>query len=67
MCLQNSAPAPAGGAVGKQGVALRITGDKGAFFNCNFYGSQDTLYDQTGRHYFKNCYIEGTIIPDLTT
>lgn len=59
--FKNSAPAPEGGAVGQQGVALRITGDKGAFFNCNFYGAQDTLYDQKGRHYFKNCYIEGSI------
>lgn len=59
--FQNSAPAPAGGSVGKQGVALLITGDKGAFFNCKFYGAQDTLYDDKGRHYFKNCYIEGSI------
>ncbi|KAG0592419.1 hypothetical protein KC19_1G250800 [Ceratodon purpureus] len=59
--FKNSAPAPPGGATGKQGVALLISGDKGAFFNCKFYGAQDTLYDQKGRHYFKNCYIEGSI------
>jgi pectinesterase len=58
---QNTAPAPPGGAVGKQAVALRITGDKGAFYNCKFLGAQDTLYDQQGRHYFRNCYIEGSI------
>lgn len=59
--FQNTAPAPPGGAVGKQAVALRITGDKGAFYDCKFLGAQDTLYDQEGRHYFKNCYIEGSI------
>lgn len=59
--FQNTAPAPPGGAVGKQAVALRITGDKGAFYNCKFLGAQDTLYDQQGRHYFRNCYIEGSI------
>lgn len=58
---QNSAPAPAGGAVGAQAVALRITGDRGAFYSCKFYGAQDTLYDQAGRHYFKNCFIQGSI------
>lgn len=40
---------------------MRIAGDKGAFYDCKFYGAQDTLYDQEGRHYFKNCYIEGSI------
>jgi pectinesterase len=58
---QNSAPAPAGGAVGKQAVALRISGDLGAFYGCLFYGAQDTLYDQAGRHYFKDCFIQGSI------
>ncbi|KAF9623099.1 hypothetical protein IFM89_036543 [Coptis chinensis] len=30
-----------------------------AFYDCRFYGMQDTLYDKEGRHYFKSCYIEG--------
>ncbi|XP_024370104.1 probable pectinesterase 53 [Physcomitrium patens] len=59
--FQNTAPAPPGGAIGRQAVAMRIAGDKGAFYDCKFYGAQDTLYDQEGRHYFKNCYIEGSI------
>ncbi|XP_073391746.1 probable pectinesterase 68 [Physcomitrium patens] len=29
--------------------------------NCAFYGGQDTLCDDTGRHYFKNCYVQGSI------
>lgn len=57
----NSAPAPPGGAVGKQAVALRIQGDQGAFYRCAFLGAQDTLYDKEGRHYFRDCYIRGSI------
>jgi len=62
-CLlsQNSAPAPSAGAVTQQAVALRITGDYAAFYNCGFYGSQDTLNDDMGRHYYKNCEIVGSI------
>jgi pectinesterase len=59
--FMNSAPAPPGGAVGKQAVALRIQGDQGAFYRCGFFGAQDTLYDKEGRHYFRNCLIVGSI------
>lgn len=59
--FRNTAPPPPGGAVGRQAVALRASGDFGAFFNVNFYGAQDTLYDHKGRHYFYRCYIEGSI------
>ncbi|CAN8277177.1 unnamed protein product [Cochlearia groenlandica] len=45
----------------KQAVAIAIYGDKSAFYNCGFLGLQDTLWDVQGRHYFKNCYIEGAI------
>ena len=40
-------------------LAARIYGDKSAFYNCAFFGLQDTLWDVQGRHYFYNCYIEG--------
>lgn len=53
-----------------QAVAVLITGDKAIFENCRFLGFQDTLYlkgeqdvvtpNKEIRHYFKNCYIEGT-------
>ncbi|MPS74464.1 MAG: pectin esterase [Chryseobacterium sp.] len=53
-----------------QAVAVLITGDKAIFENCRFLGFQDTLYlkgeqdvpapKREVRHYFKNCYIEGT-------
>ena len=54
-----------------QAVSALITGDNANFENCRFLGFQDTLYvkgnqddknpeKKTIRHYFKNCYIEGT-------
>ncbi|KAF2325048.1 hypothetical protein GH714_022449 [Hevea brasiliensis] len=49
------------GSKGGQGVALRISGTKAAFYNCSFYGSQDTLYDHKGLHYFSNCFIQGSV------
>ncbi|KAF5178810.1 Pectinesterase qrt1 [Thalictrum thalictroides] len=45
----------------KRAVAAQIAGDKSAFYECSFYGLQDTLYDKFGRHYFKSCYIEGAV------
>ncbi|XP_058098720.1 probable pectinesterase 53 [Magnolia sinica] len=59
--FKNTAPLPPSGALGKQAVALRISADTAAFVGCKFHGAQDTLYDHKGRHYFKECYIEGSI------
>lgn len=42
-------------------MALRIAGDKAAFYGCGFYGAQDTLHDDSGRHYFRGCFIQGSI------
>ncbi|GAB4847505.1 Probable pectinesterase 53 [Ancistrocladus abbreviatus] len=59
--FKNKAPSPPSGALGKQAVALRISADKAAFIGCRFIGAQDTLYDHIGRHYFKRCYIQGSV------
>lgn len=59
--MQNSAPQPSEGAVRHQAVALRVSSDLAAFYDCAFIGYQDTLYDHHGRHYFKNCFIQGNI------
>ncbi|KAI9119331.1 hypothetical protein K1719_010006 [Acacia pycnantha] len=59
--FKNKAPIPAPGAVGKQAVALRISADTATFLGCKFLGAQDTLYDHVGRHYYKDCYIEGSV------
>ena len=58
---QNTTPIPPRGTIGRQAVALRITGDTAAFFGCSFLGAQDTLYDHTRCHYFKDYYIEGSV------
>ncbi|KAK9058813.1 hypothetical protein SSX86_023656 [Deinandra increscens subsp. villosa] len=59
--FKNTAPLPSPGTVGGQGIAFRIAGDQAAFYSCGFYGFQDTLHADVGRHYFKQCFIEGTI------
>ena len=58
---KNTNPAPPTDVAGKQAVALRVKGDQSAFVNCGFYGYQDTLHADVGRHYFKNCFIEGSV------
>ncbi|XP_024975108.1 pectinesterase 31-like isoform X2 [Cynara cardunculus var. scolymus] len=50
--FENSAP---------EAVAIRVTADRCAFYNCRFLGWQDTLYLHYGKQYLKDCYIEGSI------
>ncbi|KAH8945750.1 hypothetical protein BDL97_12G056900 [Sphagnum fallax] len=59
--FENTSPVPLDGAVQQQAVALRTTGDFNAFYGCGFLGGQDTLYDDRGRHYFKECFIQGSV------
>ncbi|XP_031096137.1 probable pectinesterase 53 [Ipomoea triloba] len=59
--FKNTTPVPPPGAIGKQAVAFRISADTAAFVGCKFLGAQDTLYDHIGRHYYKDCYIEGSV------
>ncbi|XP_041996967.1 probable pectinesterase 53 [Salvia splendens] len=59
--FKNTAPVPEPGAVGKQAVAFRISADTAVLVGCKFLGAQDTLYDQLGRHYYRDCYIEGSV------
>ncbi|KAH9696187.1 putative pectinesterase 11 [Citrus sinensis] len=46
------------GSAGKA-VALRVSADRAAFYGCRILSYQDTLLDDTGNHYYCNCYIEG--------
>ncbi|CAM8904410.1 unnamed protein product [Rhodiola kirilowii] len=59
--FMNVAPIPKPGDVDAQAVAIRVSGDEAAFWGCGFFGAQDTLHDDKGRHYFKECYIQGSI------
>ncbi|WOK92286.1 hypothetical protein Cni_G00977 [Canna indica] len=59
--FQNSAPAAVAGEEGEQAVALRLSGDKAMVHRCRILGSQDTLFDHFGRHYYYQSYIEGSI------
>jgi pectinesterase len=55
--FQNDAGFTAG-----QAVALRIEGNRASFKNCRMIGNQDVLFlSGSGvKHYFRDCYIEGT-------
>lgn len=45
-----------------QAVAFYNNADKAIYTDVRFLGYQDTVYTPgTGRQYFKNCYIEGTV------
>ncbi len=45
-----------------QAVALRVEGNRASFFNCKMIGFQDVLFLSGNgvKHYFQDCYIEGT-------
>ncbi|CAK9166886.1 unnamed protein product [Ilex paraguariensis] len=49
------------GVLGRQAVALRISSDRAMFYKVRFLGTQDTLFDDFGLHYFYQCYIQGSI------
>ncbi|KAF9604653.1 hypothetical protein IFM89_008984 [Coptis chinensis] len=57
--FKNTAPPPDGVRKGAQAVAVNIEADQAAFYRCGFYGIQDTLLDNKGKHYYNNCFIEG--------
>uniref|UniRef100_A0A0D9V3A9 Pectinesterase n=1 Tax=Leersia perrieri TaxID=77586 RepID=A0A0D9V3A9_9ORYZ len=40
-------------------VAVRVAGDRVAFYGCRFVSFQDTLLDERGRHYYRGCYVQG--------
>ncbi|XP_030442142.2 pectinesterase QRT1 [Syzygium oleosum] len=58
--FENTVVAVPGG-YGMQAVALRVSGDKAMFYRVRVLGTQDTLLDDTGSHYFYQCYIQGSV------
>ncbi|KAI3521303.1 hypothetical protein L1887_10765 [Cichorium endivia] len=56
LTFQNTA-----GPTNHQAVALRVSSDLSAFYQCDMVGYQDTLYVHRGRQFFINSYIAGTV------
>ncbi|CAA0833612.1 Pectinesterase QRT1 [Striga hermonthica] len=46
---------------GCQAVAVRVAGDKSVFYKARFLGSQDTLLDEYGAHFFLQCLVQGSV------
>ncbi|ONI32632.1 hypothetical protein PRUPE_1G377600 [Prunus persica] len=44
---------------GDKTVALRVSGDRAAFYGCKILSHQDALFDEIGKHYYKDCFIQG--------
>lgn len=44
-----------------QAVAIRVESDFSVFQDCSFDGYQDTLFAHTGRQFYSNCSITGTV------
>ena len=44
-----------------QALAIRVDSQRASFRNCRFLGWQDTMFLNTGRQYFENCYIQGHV------
>ncbi|KAG0607432.1 hypothetical protein M758_8G027900 [Ceratodon purpureus] len=49
------------GAEGQQAVALRVSADRCAVYQCSLDGFQDTLWAHAFRHFYKDCTIYGTV------
>ncbi|CAO2833660.1 unnamed protein product [Amaranthus hypochondriacus] len=49
------------GGFGMQAVALRVSAERAVFYKVNILGSQDTLLDESGSHYFYQCLIQGSV------
>ncbi len=47
--------------VGSQALAVRVTGDRCVFRECKFLGWQDTVLLDSGRQYFRDCFIAGHV------
>ena len=61
MNIQNDAPVGMAFTSDNQSVAAFVAADKVAFYHCAFFSLHNTLFDNKGRHYYHQCYIQGSI------
>ncbi|KAH7513480.1 probable pectinesterase 67 [Ziziphus jujuba] len=59
--IKNEAPTGVAYTSQNQSVAAFVAADRVAFYHCGFYSTHNTLFDYKGRHYYHNCYIQGSI------
>ncbi|CAM8903024.1 unnamed protein product [Rhodiola kirilowii] len=59
--FKNDAPTGIAYTSQNQSVAAFVAADMAAFYHCGFYSTHNTLFDYKGRHYYDNCYIQGSI------
>ncbi|CAA0814015.1 Pectinesterase QRT1 [Striga hermonthica] len=59
--IENSIDCNGTASEGYQAVALRLSSNRSMFYKVRFLGSQDTLLDEYGTHYFLKCFIQGSV------
>ncbi|KAL6970774.1 putative pectinesterase 67 [Sarracenia purpurea var. burkii] len=59
--FKNDAPTGIAESSQNQSVAAVVGADMAAFYHCSFFSTHNTLFDYKGRHYYDNCYIQGSI------
>ncbi|KAL8159751.1 hypothetical protein V2J09_001288 [Rumex salicifolius] len=57
--IVNSSPRPDATNANGFGSTLRVTGNMVAFYNCKIVGFKSTILDDKGKHFYKDCKIEG--------
>uniref|UniRef100_A0A7N0T1V0 Pectinesterase n=1 Tax=Kalanchoe fedtschenkoi TaxID=63787 RepID=A0A7N0T1V0_KALFE len=59
--FKNDAPTGVAYTSQNQSVAAFVGADKVAFYHCAFFSAHNTLFDYKGRHYYDDCYIQGSV------